>query len=206
VFLPPFLDVVPFLGVEQNRKRVAQFYGVDPSKYWLLAVGMMRPGDKLQSYQRLGAALRHLDRDDMQLLVLGDGAARNQVVEALAPVRDRTKLYGAVSISKLREVYCCCDLYTWPGVGEAYGMAYLEAQASGLPVVAGNEGGIPDVVLDGHTGLLTPPGDDVAFAMAIGRLLDDVDLRNKLSRGAQDFVSRERTVQKAANLLGKVIP
>ena len=206
VFLPPFLDVVPFLGVEQNRKKVAQFYGVDPSKYWLLAVGMMRPGDKLQSYQRLGAALRHLDRDDMQLLVLGDGAARNQVVEALAPVRDRTKLYGAVSISKLREVYCCCDLYTWPGVGEAYGMAYLEAQASGLPVVAGNEGGIPDVVLDGDTGLLTPPGDDVAFAMAIGRLLDDVDLRNKLSRGAQDFVSRERTVQMAANLLGKAIP
>ena len=95
VFLPPFLDAVPFLEVEKNRKRVAQFYGVDPSKYWLLAVGMMRPGDKLQSYQRLGASLRHLDRDDMQLLVLGDGAARSQVVEALAPVRDRTKLYGA---------------------------------------------------------------------------------------------------------------
>ncbi len=206
VFLPPFLDAAPFLGVEQNRKRVAQFYGVDPSKYWLLAVGMMRPGDKLQSYQRLGAALHHLDRDDIQLLVLGDGAARGQVVEAFAPVRDRTKLYGAAPNSKLCEVYCCCDLYTWPGVGEAYGMAYLEAQASGLPVVAGNERGIPDVVLDGRTGLLTPPGDDVAFAKAIGRLLDDVDLRNKLSRGAQEFVSRERTVQAAANLLGKAIP
>ena len=113
---------------------------------------------------------------------------------------------GVVVDAMSREENCCCDLYTWPGVGEAYGMAYLEAQASGLPVVAGNERGIPDVVLDGDTGLLTPPGDDIAFAMAIGRLLDDVDLRNKLSRGAQDFVSRERTVQMAANLLGKAIP
>jgi glycosyltransferase involved in cell wall biosynthesis len=72
--------------------------------------------------------------------------------------------------------------------------------------VAGNERGIPDVVLDGTTGVLTPPGDDVAFAVAVDRLLDDVDLRKRLSRGAQDFVSRERTVQVAADLLGEIIP
>ena len=205
VFLPPFLDVAPFRGSKPNRKKVAEIYGADPSKYWLLAVGMMRPGDKLQSYKRLAAALRYLDRDDMQLLVLGDGTARSDVLQALAPVRDKTKFFGEVSISKLTEFYCCCDLYTWPGVGEAYGMAYLEAQAAGLPIVAGNERGIPDVVLDGTTGVLTPPGDDMAFAMAVDRLLDDSKLRKTLSRGAREFVSRERTVQATADLLGKAI-
>ena len=206
VFLPPFLDVAPFRGLKPNRQKVARNYGADPSKYWLLAVGMMRPGDKLQSYKRLAAALSYLDRDDMQLLVIGDGTARSEVLQALAPVQDKTKLYGEVPISKLADFYCCCDLYTWPGVGEAYGMAYLEAQAAGLPIVAGNERGIPDVVLDGTTGVLTPPGDDVAFAMAVDRLLDDADLRERLSRGARDFVSRERTVHAAADLLEKAIP
>ena len=46
----------------------------------------------------------------------------------------------------------------------------------------------------------------MAFAVAVDRLLDDVDLRKRLSRGAQDFVSRERTVQAAADVLGKAIP
>ena len=206
VFLPPFLDTVPFCGIKPNRNKVAQIYGVDPSKYWLLAVGMMRPGDKLESYKRLGAALRHLARNDMQLLVLGDGAVRHEVLQALEPVRDKTKFLGEASISEMAQFYCCCDLYTWPGVGEAYGMAYLEAQASALPVVAGNERGIPDVVVDGTTGVLTPPGDDLAFAMAVDRLHDDAVLRKRLSRDAQKFVSRERTVQAAADLLGKAMP
>ena len=64
------------------------------------------------------------------------------------------------------------DLYLWPAINEAYGMAFLEAQAAGLPVVAGRTGGVPAVVADGVTGLLTPIGDAAAFAGAVARLLD----------------------------------
>jgi glycosyltransferase involved in cell wall biosynthesis len=205
VFLPPFLDAAAFSGAflkaQPARHDLAQRHGLDPDRRWLLAVAMMRPGDKLQSYQRLGAALDQLGRDDWQLLVVGDGIARDQVEAALAPIAGKVVMTGALPMTALPEIYRSCDIYVWPGVGEAYGMAYIEAQAAGLPVVAGNERGIPDVVRNSETGLLTPPGDDGAFAAAVARLLDDAPLRHGLSRAARDFAAGERTVAAAADVL-----
>ena len=75
---------------------------------------------------------------------------------------------GAVPHAELPAIYASADLYLWPAINEAYGMAFLEAQAAGLPVVAGRTGGVPAVVADGVTGVLTPIGDAAAFAAAIG--------------------------------------
>lgn len=211
-YLPPFLDTQPFAAArtsKANRGKIAGRFGLDPDRRWLLAVAMMRPGDKLHSYQRLGAALARLGGDDWQLLVVGDGPARDEVTAALAPISgkfdDKLILAGALPLIQLPDIYAACDLYLWPGVGEAYGMAYLEAQAAGLPVVAGNERGIPDVVRHEETGLLTTPGDDAAFATAIRFLLDDDGLRQKLSDEARAFVNAERTVAVAARGIGDTL-
>ncbi len=61
----------------------------------------------------------------------------------------------------------------WPGSGEAYGIAYLEAQAAGLPVIAQWTAGVPEVVEDGVTGLLTLEGDVAAYAEAIRRMIEN---------------------------------
>ena len=141
--------------------------------------------------------------------VIGDGPARDQATAALGPINgkfdDKLILAGALPLLQLPDIYAACDLYLWPGVGEAYGMAYLEAQAAGLPVVAGNERGVPDVVRHAETGLLTAPGDDDAFAAATRRLLDDAGLRRQLSDGARAFVGAERTVAVAAAAIGKAL-
>lgn len=210
-FLPPFLDPGPFARGRlaqgcRDRGALARRHGLDPDRRWLLAVAMMRPGDKLQSYQMLGAALARLERNDWQLLVVGDGAARDQVQATLDPIGEKSILTGALPLADLPEIYRACDLYVWPGVGEAYGMAYLEAQAAGLPVVAGNERGVPDVVCHGETGLLTAPGDPGAFAGAVARLLDDDDLRRRLARGAGAFVTGTRTITAAADILREAMP
>ena len=63
-------------------------------------------------------------------------------------------------------------------------MALLEAQMCGLPVVAGRTGGVPDIVADGETGLLTPEGDDEAFAAALADLLDDPARRARMGLAA----------------------
>lgn len=205
VFLPPFLDASAILEGRRDRATLAARHRLDPDRRWLLCVAMMRPGDKLHSYQRLGAALDRLGREDWQLLVVGDGAARAEVEAALAPIAGQCAMLGAVPPSALPEIYRGCDIYVWPGVGEAYGMAYIEAQAAGLPVVAGHERGVPDVVRNGETGLLTAPGDDGAFAEAVGRLLDDDQLRAGLGNAARDFVARQRTVASAAAVLGAAL-
>src|SRR5690606_33039085 len=114
---------------------------------------------KLESYRRLGAALARLP-GDWRLVAVGDGPARAEVERALP----RAEFHGEARLDELPALYAGADLYVWPAAGEAYGMALLEAQGAGLPVVAGRERGVPDVVLEGETALLAPPGDVGAFA------------------------------------------
>jgi glycosyltransferase involved in cell wall biosynthesis len=78
------------------------------------------------------------------------------------------------------------DCFVCPSLwAEAAGLVNLEAQATGLPVLASNIGGIPEYVDDGHTGLLFPPGDDRALADCLNRLLDDPNLRAQMGRQAR---------------------
>ena len=99
------------------------------------------------------------------------GARRGRGADGAASAQ-RVRFAGAVPHAELPALYAAADLYLWPAINEAYGMAFLEAQAAGLPVVAGRTGGVPAVVADGVTGLLTPIGDAAAFAAAVARLLD----------------------------------
>src|SRR4029450_7774193 len=103
---------------------------------------------------------------------VGDGPARAEVEALMAPLGERVRFAGAVPHEKLPALYAAAGLYLWPAITEAYGMAFLEAQAAGLAVVAGRTGGVPAVVADGVTGLLTPVRDAPALAAAVGPLLD----------------------------------
>jgi len=173
--LRPFLDLSDFTRKLPERKaartRLARDHGIDADQPWLLAVGMMRKGDKLASYRLLAEALQHLDRP-WQLLIVGDGEARADVQRAFKAVAGGVFLLGALPRPKLPEVAAACDLCVWPAVNEAFGMALLEAQACGLPVVAGAWGGVPAIIADGRTGWLSAPGDAVAFSADLDHALD----------------------------------
>jgi glycosyltransferase involved in cell wall biosynthesis len=130
----------------------------------LLTVAMMRPGDKLESYRRLAAALAHLP-GEWQLTVVGGGAARKAVLALLAPFAKRVIHIGEIDDPALvRPHYEAADLMVWPGVNEGVGMAWLEAQAASLPVVA-EDGPAARAVIGG--GKLAPPDDPHALARAI---------------------------------------
>lgn len=203
VTLPPFLDAAAYRGVGRDAARtaLAARFGLPAGVPWLIAVAMMRPDDKLRSYQLLGAALESLLDRDWRLVVVGDGKARAEVEAALAPLRERVGWAGAVVPDALPQLYAAADLCVWPAIGEAYGMVLLEAQASGLAVVAGAHGGVPAIVADGQSGLLTPPGDAEAFAAAVARLLDNANLRVAMGVAARDWVARGHDIDAAADLL-----
>jgi glycosyltransferase involved in cell wall biosynthesis len=112
---------------------------------------------------------------------------------------------GVVPHAELPAVYAAADLYVWPAINEAYGMAFLEAQASGLPVVAGRTGGVPAVVADGVTGLLTPVGDAAAFAAAVARLLDDAGARARLGQAAIRRIAARHDERAAAHALAAAL-
>jgi glycosyltransferase involved in cell wall biosynthesis len=199
--LKPFIDTAPFAAPADRaarRQRLAARLDLDPSVPWLVAVGMMRPGDKLASYRALGPALARLIEPAWRLLVVGDGAARREVEAALAPVAARTRYLGQAAPAEMPGLLAACDVAVWPAVNEAYGLALLEAQAAGLPVVAGAVGGVPEIVADGRTGRLVPPGDPDAFAAALRPLLADPALRRRLGAAAARRAAQQHDIATAA--------
>jgi glycosyltransferase involved in cell wall biosynthesis len=207
--LRPFLDAQPYAAAagvrSSNRVVTAQRFNLDTDVPWLLAVGMMRPGDKLESYMVLGDALARLVDRPWSLLVVGDGPARDAVRGALAPLGPRVAYAGALAEAELATIYAAADLYVWPAVNEAYGMAILEAQASGLPVVAGAVGGVGGIVADGRTGRLVKPHDPEALAAALAPLLANEDQRRALALAARAKVAAEHDLPAAAAALDRIL-
>ncbi len=197
VRLPPFIDIRPF-----SAPRAARPLNDVPL---LLSVAMMRTRDKLSSYKVLADAFARLGDRPWRALLVGDGPARADVEALMTPFGSRVRFAGAVARDALPALYGAADLYLWPAINEAYGMAFLEAQAAGLPVVAGRTGGVPAVVADGVTGLLTPVGDAAAFAAAVGRLLDRPAERAALSVAAAWRVASHHDDKAAARVLASAL-
>ena len=203
--LPPFLDVAPFatarLARARHRNEIAARWPMDPGQPWLLAVAMMREDVKRDSYLLLAEALERIRDRPWQILLAGDGPARGEIEAAFAPLGARVALTGALPEAALPALYAACDLFVWPAVREAYGLAMLEAQATGLPVVAGREGGVSEVVQDDLTGILTPPRDPQALAEAAAALLADPARRHAMAEAAGRFVAEQRSLDGAATAL-----
>ncbi|MCQ0986825.1 glycosyltransferase family 4 protein [Jiella marina] len=174
--LPPFMDTTPFASApparETGRARLAADFGLSLGRPWLVTVGMMRADQKLASYRVLAEALAALDGEAFELLVVGTGPAEAEVRAAFEAGGVSATLLGEVGPHDLPGILASSDLYVWPAVKEAWSMALIEAQAAGLPVVAGRSGGVATVVADGETALLVPEGDALAFARAVAALLD----------------------------------
>ena len=136
---------------------------------------------------RVVQAFARVDRR-AHLIVVGDGPLRPVVEGAIAasPARDLITYRGFVPHHEVPADLAAHDVRVLPSVNEEMGSVLVEAMASGLPVVATNVGGIPQVVIDRSTGLLVPPEDVPALARAINKLVRDGNLRSRLGAAARD--------------------
>ena len=210
VLLPPFLDVQPFDAAlaerAAHRARLAAEFRADPEVPWIVVAAMMREGDKAESFRQLAGVLERIPDVPWQLLVAGDGPARGEIARALQTVAPgRVRLLGTLAAPDVAAMYAAGDLCIWPACNEAYGMAMLEAQAAGVPVISCAHRGVPDVVLSGRTGLLAPSGDTQILARFARELLLDSGRRAQLGGEARRFVAAERSLQNAALQLDRAL-
>jgi glycogen(starch) synthase len=126
-------------------------------------------------------------RQPADLVVVGDGPERTRVhhLARTSPAAERITMTGFVEHSAVPAVLASLDVLVLPSAYEEMGSVLVEAMVAGVPVVASDVGGIPEVVRDGETGLLVPPGDVDRLAQALDRLVGDPDLRARLSAGAR---------------------
>ncbi|MBB3383476.1 MULTISPECIES: glycosyltransferase family 4 protein [unclassified Rhizobium] len=190
---PPFIDTAPFARSFADPRR-------------LITVAMLRRGDKFDSYVMLASALDLIRDQDWTLTVIGDGPMRGEVTSLFSAFgEDRIIWRGERSTAEIAQELATAGLYVWPGCNEAYGLAYLEAQAAGLPVVAQATAGVPEVVMAGMTGLLTQEGDIEAYAGAIAELLNDASRHRAMADAAYDFVHQERSLPAASKRLETIL-
>jgi glycosyltransferase involved in cell wall biosynthesis len=176
--LPPFIDVGLFAGESERPSS---------GPVELIAVAMMRPGVKLESYRFLAESLKHLTAD-WRLTIIGSGEAQAEVQAAFAgfPV-ERLRYRGVLAPESVGPALRQADIYVWPGFNEAFGVAYIEAGAAGLPVVALDSGGVSTIVQHERNGLLVETADPQIYAQAIGRLINDPHERHRLGKSARQL-------------------
>ena len=212
--MPPFLDEAPFAAAAdqraEHRRALAGRSGLDPEALWIVVVAMMRPGDKQASYEILARVLARVperpDNRAWHLLVIGDGPARPVVEQQLtAALGDRWVGLGSQPPEAMPALLAACDLMVWPAVNEAYGMALLEGQAAGLPLVAGSSGGVAGLVEDGATAILCATDDVDAMSTAVGGLLEDPGRRTAMGRAALRRVAATHGLEAGARRLDRIL-
>jgi phosphatidylinositol alpha-1,6-mannosyltransferase len=189
------------LGIEQNRIKVL-LNGVNTQHYRPVANNQEKnKQQKLLTVARLDLnkghdyvlkALTILKKQGLtpNYTIVGQGAEEmrlRKMVQDLG-LENQVVFTGFISNNKLPSVYTSCDIYVMasreiPGrldLVEGFGISFLEASASGLPVVAGDSGGVSDAVQHGKTGLLVNPDNPEDIASAIKLLLTDDSLARRL--------------------------
>lgn len=198
--IAPFLDMQAQPAADPVRAKETAVNGPR-----ILAAAMMRPGAKAESYQLLRDALDGLDDRDWSLLIAGEGPQRTAIETAFGAMAERVRFVGSVSHDEVLRLMDRSDLLAWPGIGEAIGMVFLEAQSRGLPVVALRTAGVPLVVTDGTGGLLSPEGDVAAYRRCLRTLIDDAELRKRLGARGKAYVSKHHDVSAVATLFRKML-
>ena len=133
------------------------------------------------------------------LVIVGNGPERGRLEELATNLglTDRVRFTGTISDDALNQYYASCSFLVLPAVfdekgdTEGLGVVLLEAMSCGKPVIASEVGGITDIVVDGENGLLVPPGDPNALAVAIRKLAKDRKLRRELGRFGRKTVDEK---------------
>jgi glycosyltransferase involved in cell wall biosynthesis len=121
-------------------------------------------------------------RDDFELVIVGDGPAREEF-EQLVP---GAHFLGYKSGQPLAECYASSDIFVFPSTTETFGLVTVEAMASGIVPVAAKVGGAAGIIEEGISGLFSKPFDAADMARQVGHLLDSPDLRRMLAQQALD--------------------
>jgi glycosyltransferase involved in cell wall biosynthesis len=173
----------------------------------LLSVGAIVPR---KGFDVLITALATLTDLSWRLTIAGDrtrdrnAAARLDADIARHALGDRIAAPGAVSPQRLAALYAEADVFALASHFEGYGMAYAEAIAHGLPVIGTSAGAIPDTVPP-DAGLLVHPGDSLALAQALRRIIGDADLRRRLASAARAAAPQLPTWRHSAEIFARAL-
>lgn len=206
-YIRPGIVTRDFAYDEEARARLRKEW-LCQGKVVVITAAILREGVKTQGVRlTVDACAQLINRGiDLKLVVAGDGPESSTLMRyARDQLPGKVRFLGMVPRAELGATFSAADIFAFPGINEGLGMVYLEAQAAGLPAVAWDHMGAPEVVSHEESGFITPSFDMPAYAKAIEALATDRDLRSLMSRSATEYVEQRHEIANNYAMMNSVI-
>lgn len=187
-FVPNGVDIKRFELKAFDRPSYRRALGIRDTDALIGLSANFRPQKNHALLLKALSILKRDGRDGVKLLLCGSGQTFDETVALAASsgLKDDVRFLGARH--DIPEIMAALDLYCLPSHFEGLPFSALEAMAAGRPIVATDVPGTNEVVVDGRNGLLVRPDDPDALVKAIGRVLDEPGLGNRLAAGGRETV------------------
>lgn len=191
---------VIYNGIEPTHLEAKVFRN---SREFLIAtVGTLNPQKGMQ-YLIRALPLINKEFPGVQLEIIGDGSYKRKLVNEVKRLKLKSDVKFTGFVPNVDKYLTRFDLYVQPSLSESFGLAIVQAMSVGLPIVATNTGGIPEVVTEGKSGFLVPSEDPKALAAAILELLRHPSLARKMGQMARKEARLKFNVADMINELEK---
>ena len=180
------IRVVPELIDLAVWERALRAAPIEPGRPRVLCVAHLYRRKRVDVLLRAFARFR----GDAVLRIAGAGPERSrlQLLARQLAISGRVDFLGHLPFERLLAEYRNAAVFALPSAQEGFGIVFLEAMASSLPIVAARAAAVPEVVADGSTGILVPTGDDAALGAALTKLLDDASTRHTMGSAGREHV------------------
>ncbi len=201
------IEVETFAAAATTRRRaVRSALQIDPATAVVLTVANLRPPKGLDTLVAGAAKLDAMRSagDRLLWLIAGEGPLAESLQRDLEQhgLGNRFRLLGFRR--DIPDLLAAADIFCLTSRREGMPVSILEAMAGGRPVVATDVGGVRELVVDGETGLIVPPGDPEALAHALAELLADPERRARLGAAGQTRARSRHTIERAAEATTRV--
>jgi glycosyltransferase involved in cell wall biosynthesis len=172
------------------RAAVRRELGLEPDALVVGSVGILNQTKNFQLLVQVASSV--VDRHSgVQFIIVGDGDQRRELETMVAEMGLHRSVVLPGFRADIPRVLAALDIFALTSRSEGFGLAVVEAMASGLPCVAFDVGGLSELMVNGQTGFLVTAGDAEAFGVALNRLIVEPELRSSMGQSAQ---TRARTL------------
>lgn len=208
VLIPNGIDIERFYPTEESRVKEVR-------DQWNLlhvpVIGIVARLSAVKGHEFLIKAMQlvHRKHPSAKCIIAGEGELEQKLKKQVHQLglEDSVQFYKVVN--NAQELLPLFDIFVLPSLNEGLGLSVMEAQASGLPVIVSNVGGLPDIVKDGETGILVSTGNITGLAKAISLLLDDEVYAKTLGNNARKFInehfSSDKMVKETLKVYNEVL-
>ena len=192
--IPLGFDLDKFrVNLESNRVETRKKYNLNEDEVAVAIIGRLAPIKNHQLFLAVAKQILAAGNKNVRFFIVGDGelnaeitAAANEINEEFGP-----KMILTSWIKDVNAFNAGMDVICLTSNNEGTPVSLIEAQASNIPVVTTDVGGVKDIVLEGETGFIVPKGNVNVFADKLSILIDNKEIRQKMSQNGWDFVKEK---------------